>query len=156
MGKLEHELRQTKPFGSLRQEAFLGLQRTSDLAARPIEKVFSKWKLTPEQYNVLRILRGSEPDGLPTLEIGRRMITRASNVTRIIDRLELKALVSRKRETHDRRVVRIRVTAQGLKLLTDMQPLVDTATEKALGGLTDNESSRISALLEKIRDGLQR
>lgn len=156
MGKLEHEIRQTKPFGSLRQEAFLAMQRTSDLAARPIEKVFSKWKLTPEQYNVLRILRGSEPDGLPTLEIGRRMITRASNVTRIIDRLELKALVSRKRETHDRRVVRIRITAQGLKLLTDMQPMVDAATEKALAGLTDNEASRISALFEKIRVGLQR
>ena len=99
-------------------------------------------------------LRGAEPEGLPTLEIGHRMITRASNVTRIIDRLELKNLASRKRDLHDRRVVQIRITSQGLKLLSEMQPIVFKTVESALAGLTDPEANRLSTLLEKVRGSL--
>lgn len=154
MSKLKDEIRQRKPFQSARQEAYLGLQRTDDLVSRPVEKIFSRWKLTPEQYNVLRILRGAEPAGLPTLEIGRRMITRASNVTRIIDRLELKAFVVRRRETQDRRVVRIRISDAGLKLLIDMQDDVVNATESALGGITEAEAKALTDILEKLREGV--
>ncbi|MCH8333038.1 MarR family transcriptional regulator [Candidatus Sumerlaeota bacterium] len=154
MSKLQQELRQTKAFVSKRQEALLALQRTTDLVSRPVEKIFSRWKLTPEQYNVLRILRGAEPDGLPTLEIGRRMITRASNVTRIIDRLEIKRYVTRHRESGDRRVVRIRITSQGLQLLSKMQSAVDSNTEQAMGGVSETEAARLVLLLERVRDGL--
>lgn len=154
MTRLQKEIQQTKPFLSSRQEAYLALQRTTDLASRPVEKVFSKWSLTPEQYNVLRILRGAEPTGLPTLEIGRRMITRASNVTRIIDRLESKKLVNRKRETQDRRVVRIRISGDGLQLLAEMQDSVTAASQGAISGLSETEAQRLVNLLEKIREGL--
>lgn len=154
MTRLQNEIQQTKPFLSARQEAYLALQRTTDLASRPVEKVFSKWGLTPEQYNVLRILRGAEPKGLPTLEIGRRMITRASNVTRIIDRLESKQLVERRRETQDRRVVRIRISREGLRLLDEMQDSVVEATQSAIDGLTEQDAQRLVLLLEKIRVGL--
>lgn len=154
MTRLQKEIQQTKPFVSARQEAYLALQRTTDLASRPVEKIFSKWGLTPEQYNVLRILRGAEPDGLPTLEIGRRMITRASNVTRIIDRLESKKLVHRKRETQDRRVVRIRISGEGLELLAEMQDPVTEASQGAIHGLSEAEAQRLVNLLEKIREGL--
>lgn len=154
MTRLQKEIQQTKPFLSARQEAYLALQRTTDLASRPVEKVFSRWGLTPEQYNVLRILRGAEPTGLPTLEIGRRMITRASNVTRIIDRLESKKLVDRKRETQDRRVVRIRISGEGLKLLDEMQDTVTDASQGSISGLTETEAQRLVNLLEKIREGL--
>ncbi len=154
MAKLQQEIQMTKPFATPRQEAFLGLQRTADLAARPIEKVFARHKLTPEQYNVLRILRGAEPEGLPTLVIGRRMITRASNVTRIIDRLEVKGLLIRRREPSDRRVVRIRISPAGLTLLGRMQASVDGTTERAMAGLSPKEAERLNLLLEKIRAGL--
>jgi DNA-binding MarR family transcriptional regulator len=154
MTRLQKEIQQSKPFISARIEAYLALQRTTDLASRPVEKVFSRWGLTPEQYNVLRILRGAEPKGLPTLEIGRRMITRASNVTRIIDRLESKKLVDRKRETQDRRVVRIRISGEGLKLLSEMQDSVSEASEVSIAGLTEPEAQRLVNLLEKIREGL--
>jgi DNA-binding MarR family transcriptional regulator len=154
MTRLQKEIQQSKPFVSARIEAYLALQRTTDLASRPVEKVFSRWGLTPEQYNVLRILRGAEPKGLPTLEIGRRMITRASNVTRIIDRLESKKLVDRKRETQDRRVVRIRISGEGLRLLSEMQDSVSEASEVSIAGLTEPEAQRLVNLLEKIREGL--
>lgn len=154
MAKLQEELQQNKPFVSPKQEAFLALQRTSDLVSRPVEKVFYRNKLTPEQYNVLRILRGAEPKGLPTLEIGRRMITRASNVTRIIDRLELKGLVVRKRETKDRRVVRIRISREGQKLLKNMDEAVNVATEKALAKISVQEAQRLNSILEKLREGI--
>lgn len=154
MAKLQQELRQKKPFVTPRIESYLALLRTSDLASRPVERVFSRHKLTPEQYNILRILRGAEPKGSPTLEIGRRMITRASNVTRIVDRLEAKGLALRRRDTRDRRVVNIRITAQGLQLLNKMQANVDSMTEEAMKGLNDNEAARLGNLLEKIREHL--
>lgn len=156
MAKLKEEIRQAKAFATVREEAYLALQRTSDLVSRPVERIFSRWKLTPEQYNVLRILRGSEPKGLPTLEIGRRMVTRASNVTRIIDRLEAKGYALRKRDKRDRRVVQIRISSSGLKLLGAMSSDVDGAVKISLQGLTDAESRRILALLEKLRNGLDR
>ncbi len=154
MTRLQKEIQQSRPFVSSRIEAYLALQRTTDLASRPVEKVFSRWGLTPEQYNVLRILRGAEPKGLPTLEIGRRMITRASNVTRIIDRLESKKLVDRKRETQDRRVVRIRISGAGLRLLDEMQDSVFEASEASIDGLSEAEAQRLVKLLEKVRDAL--
>jgi DNA-binding MarR family transcriptional regulator len=154
MGKLQQELKQKRPFGSARQEAYLAIQRTADLVARPVERLFARYGLTPEQYNVLRILRGSEPEGLPTLEIGYRMISRASNVTRIIDRLEAKNLAQRKRDADDRRVVQIRITAQGQKVLKEMQPHVVKTVEDALRGLNQQEAEKLCALLEKARAGL--
>lgn len=156
MAKLETEIKQSKKIQSPHVEAYLALQRTTDLASRPVEKAFSKWKLTPEQYNVLRILKGSEPKGLPTLEIGRRMITRASNVTRIIDRLEAKGLAIRKRDSRDRRVVQIRISAAGQKMLNEMRTRVMESTKIGMCGLNDSEARRLTALLEKIREGLAR
>jgi DNA-binding MarR family transcriptional regulator len=155
MAKLQEELRQSKPFASTRQEAFLGLQRTADLVARPVEKLFRRRELTPEQYNVLRILRGAEPHGLPTLEIGKRMITRASNVTRIIDRLETKGLVSRRRDSRDRRIVRIRVAPSGLRAIEELHPDLGGSIEKAMAGLSEAESIELTLLLEKIRAALR-
>lgn len=155
MAKLQDEIRQSKPFESLRQEAYLALQRTTDLAARPVEKVFFRWKLTPEQYNVLRILRGSEPRGLPTLEIGRRMITRASNVTRIIDRLESKNYVVRKRETRDRRIVRIRISKEGKDLLAEMDPAVVGAVDKAFERMSEEDARQLIEILERLREGVE-
>ena len=156
MAKLQEELKQTKAFASARLEANLALQRTTDLISRPMERVFSKHGLTPEQFNVLRILRGSEPEGRPTLEIGRRMITRASNVTRIVDRLESKGLVARRRSGDDRRVVTVRISPAGLQLINKIYPAVVQATDNAMSGQTEADAQKLNALLEKLREGLER
>ncbi len=92
---LAREIQQKRPFQSARQEAALGLLKTVDVLRLHISRVLEPFGVTDQQYNVLRILRGAGQDGLPTLEIAERMIERAPGITRLIDRLETKGLVSR-------------------------------------------------------------
>jgi MarR family transcriptional regulator, organic hydroperoxide resistance regulator len=107
--------------------------------------------ITGQQYNVLRILRGAEPDGLPTLTIARRMIERAPGITRMIDRLEAKGLVARERRGEDRRCVHCRITRTGLELLRALDAPVSTAERAAFDVLTDREMANLTALLERVR-----
>ena len=92
-GRLQKEIRQTKPFASLEEEIFLNLQRTAEVLMRRLTEELKPSDLTPTQYNVLRILRGAEPDGLPCREISARMVTHDPDVTRLLDRLEKRGLV---------------------------------------------------------------
>ena len=94
-GRLATELRQTKGFSSVEQEAALGLLRTADTIRRHYSEALSDHGITLQQYNVLRILRGAGEAGLPTLEIGERMLDRTPGVTRLVDRLVKKGLVER-------------------------------------------------------------
>src|SRR5215467_1635338 len=99
------------------EDAFLDLLRTTDLLSRLPARVLKKEDLSSTQYNVLRILRGS-PDGLACGEIANRMITRDPDITRLLDRLEKRSLISRSRDEKDRRTVLARITAAGLQTLT--------------------------------------
>ena len=108
--------------------------------------------ITGQQYNVLRILRGAEPDGIPTLTIARRMIERAPGITRMIDRLEAKGLVARERRGEDRRCVHCRITRKGLELLSALDASVSAAEREAFGALSDREMLQLTALLERVRD----
>ena len=114
----------TRSFGGPEEDAFVSLMRTSDLLARSVEKVLKSADISPTQYNVLRILRGA-PQGLACSEIGKRMITRDPDITRLLDRLEKRELISRCRETKDRRMVLTRITAEGLRLLRELDAPVD-------------------------------
>src|SRR5579863_8130617 len=105
--------------GGPEEAAFLSLVITSELLARKVENVLRTADVSPTQYNVLRILRGA-PEGLCCQEIGKRMITRDPDITRLLDRLEKRALVSRCREAKDRRTVLTRITPQGLRLLSEL------------------------------------
>src|SRR4051812_12548902 len=107
-------------FRSREQQATLGLLRTADAVKRSLAQVIEPHGITPQQYNVLRILRGAGPDGLPTLTIGGRMIEQTPGVTRLGDRLERKGLVSRAPCPTDRRRVFCRITPKGLRLLTEL------------------------------------
>src|SRR3954449_5749780 len=107
-------------FRSREQQATLGLLRTSDALKRSLAQVIEPHGITPQQYNVLRILRGAGPDGLPTLTIGERMIEQTPGVTRLVDRLERKGLVTRAPCPTDRRRVFCRITPKGLDLLTEL------------------------------------
>src|SRR3982751_1849888 len=103
-------------FGSREQQAGIGLLRTADALKRSIAKLIEPDGITPQQYNVLRILRGAGRDGLPTLTIGERMIEQTPGVTRLVDRLERKGLVARVPCPKDRRRVFCRITPEGLDL----------------------------------------
>src|SRR5438874_1308952 len=120
--------------GRPEEAVFLDLLRTTDLLSRRLAVVLKKEDLSSTQYNVLRILRGA-PDGLPCGEIANRMITRDPDVTRLLDRLEKRGLISRCRESKDRRMVTARITTEGSKLLTRLDEPVREAHRKQLGHL---------------------
>ena len=137
-----------KPKSSLEETVFLDLLRTSDVLARRIGYVLKDAELSSNQYNVLRILRGA-PEGLPCGEIGSRMITRDPDITRLLDRLEKRGLISRTRETKDRRMVLTRISPEGLKLLAQLDGPVQQAHREQLGHLGKD---RLRALTELLRD----
>jgi DNA-binding MarR family transcriptional regulator len=128
------------------EAVFLDLLRTTDMLARGLVKVLKAEELSANQYNVLRILRGS-PDGLPCGEIASRMITRDPDITRLLDRLEKRNLISRCRETKDRRMVMARITPDGLKLLARLDEPIKEAHRKQLGHLG---RERLRALIELL------
>src|SRR5258708_16487371 len=109
--------------GSAKEAAFLELLRTTDMLSRGLITVLKTEELSSTQYNVLRILRGAPP-GLPCGEIANRMITRDPDITRLLDRLEKRDLISRCRETKDRRMVVARITPQGMKLFARLDETV--------------------------------
>ena len=107
--------------------------------------------LTSPQYNVLRILRGA-PEGLPCGEIGNRMVTRDSDITRLLDRLEKRSLVSRQRETKDRRTVWTQITPKGLELLARLDEPMLTTHIKLLGHLGTKRLKLLADLLRLVRE----
>jgi DNA-binding MarR family transcriptional regulator len=150
---LQREIRQRRPFSSPGQEAALGLLRTADVLRRFVARVLEPYDVTPQQYNVLRILRGAGTDGLPTLTIGERMLEDSPGVTRLIDRLAAKGLVDRARSTEDRRQVLCRITSAGLDLLARMDEPMTGSDEHALKMLTVDEQKQLIRLLDRIRAG---
>jgi DNA-binding MarR family transcriptional regulator len=153
---IQREIRQTKPFASPEQEGFLALLRTTDLARRRFAEVVEPRGITGQQYNVLRILHGSGPPGLPTLEIADRMIEQAPGITRLLDRLEAKALVERGRCPRDRRRVLVHITPRGLRLLSELGAVVAATHREALGGLRRAEVLELIRLLDAVRAGHSR
>jgi DNA-binding MarR family transcriptional regulator len=130
--------------------AYLELSRTTDLLSRSLSQLLKPEDLSSTQYNVLRILRGA-PDGLPCGEIGNRMITRDPDITRLLDRLEKRKLISRCRETKDRRMVMARITPEGMKLLARMDEPVRETHRKQLGHLGRERLRELTELLQAAR-----
>jgi MarR family transcriptional regulator, organic hydroperoxide resistance regulator len=151
MGRLQRELKQTKPFRSLESEVYLNLARTAEVLQRWEADLLKPVDLTASQYNILRILRGAGPDGHRCTEIGSRMISRDPDVTRLLDRLETRGLVRRARDTVDRRVVTTRITDAGLKLLAALDEPVESAQRKLLGHLSRADLETLNRLLEAAR-----
>ena len=135
------------------EAAFLDLLRTADIISRPVAQVLKTEDLSPTQYNVLRILRGS-PDGLTCGEIGNRMITRDPDITRLLDRLEKRSLISRCRESKDRRMVLTRIAPEGLELLARLDKPVEDTHRKLLGHLGQERLRALAGLLAACRGGL--
>src|SRR5271168_1632128 len=123
-----------KPGSCPEEVTYLEMLRTAEALAHRFAQVLKTEDLSSTQYNVLRILRGAS-EGLPCGEIGNRMVTRDSDITRLLDRLEKRALVSRNRDSKDRRTVWARITPEGLKLLTRLDEPVRATHFELLGHL---------------------
>ena len=149
--RLQKEIKKNKPFESAEQEAHLNLIRTAQVLQEPFDKLMKPHNLSGTQYNVLRILRGAgEP--LPCGQIGERMVTRDPDITRLLDRLEKRGLIVRERTAADRRVVLASITAEGLKLLKQLdQPVIDLHV-KQLGHMGKEKLKALIDLLETARE----
>jgi DNA-binding MarR family transcriptional regulator len=148
---LQAELKQHKPFKSLKEEANLSIQRTAALLEHAFETALKPHRITGTQYNVLRILRGSEPDGLCRNEVGTRLVRPVPDVTRLLDRLEAAKLIGRQRGGKDRRYVVTRITKAGLRLLDQVQQRIEEIHEEELGHLDEAELRKLVALLAVVR-----
>lgn len=151
--RLLQEIRMSRPFSSPAEEAFLNLWRSANHLQQGLIEVLRRADLTPTQYNVLRILRGSSPEALTCGQVGERMVTREPDVTRLLDRLEKRGLIERTRDQRDRRVVTIRITPAGLESLAGLdQPVADFHVAQ-LRHMERGEVEALIDLLEKARTG---
>lgn len=150
MKKATHPQIGSRQAGAAEEAAFLDLLRTCDILSRRLSEVLKPAELSPTQYNVLRILRGAK-QGLACGEIASRMITRDPDVTRLLDRMEKRDLISRCRETKDRRMVLTRITPEGLKLLAELDGPIHDAHRTQLGHLGQDRLRKLAALLRAAR-----
>lgn len=148
---LQQDLRQTKPFSSLQQEAYLSVVRTSSTLTDMVEDLLKPFGISGTQYNVLRILRGAGDEGLCRNELRDRMLTRMPDMTRLLDRMEEAGLVTRSRERDDRRMVLTRITARGRELLSQLDRPMNDLHRKQLAQLDDDQLRSLIDLLTLVR-----
>jgi len=147
------ETSKTRRIGSREEDVFLDLIRTADLLSRRANQLLKNEDLSMTQYNVLRILRGS-PEGLSCGDISSRMITRDPDITRLLDRMEKRGLISRSRETIDRRMVIAKITSTGLELLARLDKPVQDTHRAQFGHLGEKRLKELSELLAACRQRL--
>src|SRR5712671_7784473 len=136
---------------SLENHIFVALLQAADTLAQEAEQLVKTAGLTGAQYNVLRILRGAGPEGLACREVGCRMISRDPDITRLMDRMESRGLIARARGEEDRRVVKTRLTAEGLRILGELDAPVQELHRRQLHHLPAKELRQLSRLLERAR-----
>jgi DNA-binding MarR family transcriptional regulator len=153
MSRLLAEIKQTKPFPRPGQEALVSILRTAAVLEYEINEALKPFDLTSTQYNVLRILRGAEPNGLCGREVGERLITPLPDVPRLLDRMTEAGLVARKRDPADRRHVTARITPRGLRLLDEVQPAMETIERKRTRALGRDQIQALLEHLDLVRSG---
>ena len=151
MAGLKQEIAQQRPFSSVEEEALLNVMRTSDCLQRAFVRRTRHWGITPTQYNVLRILRGAQPDGLTCSEVGERMITAVPDITRLLARMKAQKFIKQQRDKKDRRVVWTQIRTSGLDLLSKVDPEITQTTGEMLGHLNRKELGEFIRLLELAR-----
>jgi len=143
-------LRQTRPFSSPETAAYLALMRVASRFEQEMSDLLKPHGITPTQYNVLRILRGADPEGLACGAVLDRLVTRDPDITRLLDRLERLKLVTRHRDEQDRRVVVSRITSTGLQLLTTLDAPVNDLHRSQLAHLGQEDLAELKRLLGAI------
>jgi DNA-binding MarR family transcriptional regulator len=145
------QARKDRTFDSPQQEVFLGLWRTYDRLRALEEALFGRYDLTPQQYNALRLLAGAHPNPIRTLDLAARLVSRAPDITRLLDKLERRRLIERDRPADNRRVVCIGITEAGLNLLRALREPVRACHVQQLGHLSARELQDLNALLRAAR-----
>ncbi len=151
MSEQTHHPKSGRGFDSLEQEVFLNLWRTYDRLRMLEDELFGRYDLTPQQYNALRLLAGEHPNKVRTLDLAGRLISRAPDITRLLDKLEQRALIERDRPADNRRVVYIGITAAGRELLADLKEPLRRCHARQLGHLVPKELRTLIALLRDAR-----
>jgi DNA-binding MarR family transcriptional regulator len=143
--------RTSRRFDSLEQEVFLNLWRTYDRLRAFEDDLFGQHDLTPQQYNALRLLRGVHPDKIHTLDLANRLVSRAPDITRLLDKLENRGLIQRDRPADNRRIVRIGITQAGLELVGELHEPLQACHAGQLGHLSRKQLTKLAALLHAAR-----
>ncbi len=154
MPSIETELKQRKPFRTLEQQAMVSMARTAALLDRASAEVLKPHGLTPTQYNVLRILRGAEPEGLGRNEVRERLVYPVADATRLLDRLVEMGLVARTRGGEDRRVVVARITRAGLERIAPLDAVMERLHRRQVGHLGERKLRTLIGLLAEAREHL--
>lgn len=141
----------TRRFDSPEQEAFLNLWRTYDRLRALEDDLFAGFDLTPQQYNVLRLLRAVHPEPVPTLTVAERLVSRAPDITRMLDKLEARGLIARSRPATDRRTVLVGVTESGIALLDQIAGPLRECHARQLGHLPKTALKTLTCLLHAAR-----
>ncbi|MFC6592656.1 MarR family winged helix-turn-helix transcriptional regulator [Deinococcus lacus] len=155
MKTLQQELMQTRPW-ELPEETMVQLLRTHTLLTTPFEKLMREHGLTLTQYNVLRILRGAGPAGLGRNELRSRMIDRSPDVSRVVERMERAGLVERQRSSIDRRLIPIRLTPRGLRVVDSLDQPLREMQSGTVGQLREGDLMELCRLLTLLRQPLLR
>jgi DNA-binding MarR family transcriptional regulator len=142
-------------YDSLEQEVFLNLWRTYDRLKALEDELFGGMALSAQQYNVLRLLKAARPEGLATLALAGRLISRAPDITRMLDKLEKRGLVERDRTADDRRTVRVRITEAGLHLVKELAGPLREVHRRQLGHLDEKTLRKLNRLLEQVWEAHQ-
>lgn len=150
--KKQKEVGQARPAGSREEAVYLSLLRTAEWLSRGLVETLSRADLTPTQYNALRILRGAGREGASCSEVSERMVTKDSDITRLLDRLEARGLISREREAKDRRKIVTHITDEGLRVLAELDEPIMEVHRTRLGHLGDKQLSSLGKLLEAVRN----
>ena len=150
-GGIREEIAQRRPFHSVKAEVAVSILRTAAIIERHFAQVVANSGITIQQYNVLRILRGADDEGLPTLVIRDRMIHAAPGITRLLDKLETAGLARRERCLVDPRQVFCYITSSGLEVLNQLEAAMKEADELAVGTLSEDEQRQLLKLLEGVR-----
>ena len=141
----------SRPAPSLERQAFIAIQRTADQLQLRITALLKPYNLSPTQFNALRILRGAGGEGLPCSEVGDRMINHDPDITRLMDRLEKRGLVQRRRDQKDRRVITARILSTGLDLLKTIDEPLEEFHRRMMGNMGEQKLRSLLRLLELAR-----
>ena len=144
----------TKPFSLLEEEASLSIVRTADVLFQRAAELLKPFDLSLSQYNVLRILRGA-PEALACGQIAERMVSRDPDITRLLDRMEVRGLISRARDGQDRRVVKAQITSKGLSLLAEIQPIILAYHRQRFAGFGEKKLKQLVEWMEHLREPVQ-
>ena len=148
---IAEEILQTRPFSTPDQEVFVALLKTADTLYRTITRITEQEELSLEQYNVLHIVRGAGHEGLPTLDISRRMIHLDPGMTRLLGKLQVKKLVTRNRSDEDQRKVMCSITQTGTIRLNKVESLLEPVLKRAVRGFSQSQRGALLESLGRIR-----